>query len=115
MDLVEIFIWSGITDHISEVVEWPVSADILQDKIFERPLDDFVVLNVEDEHGFEDKFENCPLLEIDGSLRLGEWWEVGVGTKDCISWRVRPVLVSERMVRSIWSWTLVMNFSWKKS
>ena len=114
MNLVEVFDRPGVADDVAEVVKWTsvISADVFKHVVLERAFDDLVVIEVLDQHWLENDLEDLPLQVVDVALKVN--LSVRGLTKAFISSRVRPVLVSERTVKSIWIWTLVMNFSWKK-
>lgn len=110
VDLVEVFVWTGILDDFVEIEKRAFVANKLKDVIFERSFDNLVVLGVLNQQRLKHKLETFPLIHVNrglGTLKL----ITGFGTNDFISYRVNPVFVKLRIVSSIYSYTLVMSLS----
>ena len=70
MDLVEVLVGTWVFDDFVEVEKRAFVADKLKDIIFKRPLNNLVVLVMQDQQRLKNELEHVPLRHIDTRKRL---------------------------------------------
>ena len=70
VDLVEVFVGAWVFDDFVEVEQGAFVADKLKDIIFKRPLNNLVVLVMQDQQRLKNELEHVPLRHVDTRKRL---------------------------------------------